>query len=170
MENLLLKISEKLNLPIALLKNDLVLDNLVDETFVNEEMKSYFDEKLFSINEGKTYLYILKNISKRNASTLVFELLKAVLDIKSKYHTVDIHFILIEDDNILDFELLLKSLPVSLEKYSPDFDYILSEFSESTDEVLKKNIKLKIFSEVIKYIYKDEELKDLLLLLVKNKF
>lgn len=168
MENLLSKISEKLNLSTALLKNDLVPENLIEETFIDEEMKSYFDEKLYSINSGKTYLYIFRNISERNSSTVIFEFLKAILDIKIKYQTNDIQFLLIENDNILDFETLLKSLPVSLEKYSPDFDYILSEFEESTDEVLKRTIKLKIFSEVIKYIYKDKELKDLLLLLVKN--
>ena len=32
----------------------------------------------------------------------------------------------------------------------------------------KKSIKLKIFTEIIKYIYKDSDLKDLMSMLVKN--
>lgn len=168
MENLIIQISEKLSLPVNMVKNDLILENLIEETFVDEEMKNYFEEKLYLMDSGKSYLYLFKNISQRNSSTVIFEFFRAILNIKIKYQTNNIQFFLVENDNLLDFETLLKSLPVSLEKYSPDFDYILSEFQESTDTELKRTIKLKIFSEIIKYIYKDDELKDLLLLLIKN--
>ena len=55
-----------------------------------------------------------------------------------------------------------------MDKYSPDFDYILSDFEKCNDESLKKSIKLKIFTEIIKYIYKDSDLKDLMSMLIKN--
>lgn len=168
MENLLTQISEKLNLPVSLLKTDLIAENLVKEYFIDEDMKDYFEEELYLIDSGKTYLYLFRNISARNSSTVIFEFFKAILNIRLKFQTNNIQFFLIEDDKILDFGTLLKSLPVSLEKYSPDFDYILSDFKDSTDENLKRTIKLKIFSEIIKYVYKDEELKSLLLLLIKN--
>jgi len=168
MKNLLGQLSEKLNLSKEILEKELNSENLISESFIDEDMREFFEEKLYLIKANESYLYLLKNSSERNSSTMVFEFFNAILNIKLHYKTNNIKFFLYDNDKILDLEETLKSLPVSLEKYSPDFDYILSEFEESTDENLKRTIKLKIFSEIIKYIYKDEELKSLLLLLTKN--
>ena len=163
MENILNQLSETYNISI----NNIKKSN-ISNSFIDSDMVDYFEESLYSIDSDDSYVYFFKNTSNRNSSTTIFEFFKAILNVKSILNTKNIKFFLIQDNEIKNFENLLKELPISLDKYSPDFDYILSDFEKCNDESLKKSIKLKIFTEIIKYIYKDSDLKDLMLMLVKN--
>ena len=163
MENILNQLSETYNIPM----NNIKKSN-ISNSFIDSDMIDYFEESLYSIDSDDSYVYFFKNTSNRNASTTIFEFFKAILNVKSILNTKNIKFFLIQDNQIKNFENLLKELPISLDKYSPDFDYILSDFEKCNDESLKKSIKLKIFTEIIKYIYKDSDLKDLMSMLVKN--
>jgi hypothetical protein len=108
-------------------------------------MVDYFEESLYSIDSDDSYVYFFKNSSNRNSSTTIFEFFKAILNVKSILNTKNIKFFLIQDNEIKNLDTLLKELPVSLDKYSPDFDYILSDFEECNDESLKKYNKIKNF-------------------------
>lgn len=163
MENILNQLSETYDISI----NNIKKSN-ISTSFLDSDMVDYFEESLYSIDSDNSYVYFFKNSSNRNSSTTIFEFFKAVLNVKNVLNTKNIKFFLIEDNKIKNFDSLLKELPVSLDKYSPDFDYILSDFEECNDESLKKSIKLKIFTEIIKYIYKDSDLKDLMSMIVKN--
>lgn len=163
MENILNQLSETYNISI----NNIKKSN-ISNSFVDSDMIDYFEESLYSIDSDDSYVYFFKNSSNRNSSTTIFEFFKAVLNVKNALNTKNIKFFLIQDNKIKNFDSLLEELPVSLDKYSPDFDYILSDFEECHDESLKKSIKLKIFTEIIKYIYKDSDLKDLMSMIVKN--
>ena len=163
MENILNQLSETYNIPM----NNIKKSN-ISNSFIDSDMVDYFEESLYSIDSDDSYVYFFKNTSNRNSSTTIFEFFKAILNVKSILNTKNIKFFLIQDNQIKNFENLLKELSISLDKYSPDFDYILSDFEKCNDESLKKSIKLKIFTEIIKYIYKDSDLKDLMSMLVKN--
>lgn len=163
MKNILNQLSETYNISI----ND-IKKSSISNPFIDSDMTDYFEESLYAVESDNSYIYFFKNSSNRSSSTTIFEFFKAILNVKNILNTKNIKFFLIQDDEIKNFDNLLKELPVSLDKYSPDFDYILSDFEECNNESLKKSIKLKIFTEIIKYIYKDSDLKDLMSMLVKN--
>ena len=138
-----------------------------DLYFIDESMKDYFQESLLEIKELNKYIYIFRNTSKRDLNTMVFEYFRATTNLLKEVNSKNIKTYLVEDKEILEFSSLFNKLPISLQKYSPDFDYILSDFENSEDKELKKMIKLRIFTEIIKYIFKDDDLKDLTALLLK---
>lgn len=168
MKNIIEQISKLSQIDCALLEKELNEKNLIDESFIAEDVKEFFIDKLYLINK-KTYIYLFENISDRTKSVSIFEFFKAILSLNSRFNPVDLKFFYLEKESIIEIDQLLNSMPISLEKYSPDFDYILSEFEECDDNELKKTIKLKIFTEIIKYIYKDSELKELLTTIINNK-
>lgn len=168
MKNIIKVISKISGIDSTFLENNLIDSNLLNESFMSEEMKEYFKDSLYLIGPND-YIYLFENTSDRTKTVSVFEFLKAILGLNNKFKNANLKFFYLENDSVIEIEQLLASMPISLEKYSPDFDYILSEFEECNDNELKKTIKLKIFTEIIKYIYKDTELKALMTTIINNK-
>ena len=134
MENVLNQLSETYNISI----NNIKLSTITN-SFIDLDMADYFEESLYYIESDESYIYFFKNSSNRTSSIALFEFFKAILSVKNFLKTKKIKFFLIQDNEIKNFDSLIKELPVSLDKYSPDFDYILSDFEECNDETLKKS-------------------------------
>ncbi|MBN2838558.1 MAG: hypothetical protein JXM74_07350, partial [Fusobacteriaceae bacterium] len=97
-----------------------------DLYFIDESMKDYFQESLLEIKELNKYIYIFRNTSKRDLNTMVFEFFRATTNLLKEVNSKNVKTYLVEDKEILEFSSLFNKLPISLQKYSPDFDYILS--------------------------------------------
>lgn len=132
-----------------------------EENFLAEEMQQFFKETLYYIEKENLYIYLLDNFMNKPYSVVIPEFYKAIIKAKNSLNTKKIKFYLVQNNEIKEFNDVLATLPISLDKYSPDFDYILADFEECSDIELKKTIKIKIYSEIIKYILKDPDLKDL---------
>jgi len=58
----------------------------------------------------------------------------------------------------LNLKDILEEIPEKLEKYVPNFEYILYDLTKFKDEEIKGKVKLKLFIEILKYIFRDKEL------------
>ena len=69
--------------------------------------------------------------------------------------------------NIIDF---LRECPLDTETYFPVLEH-LSRFINNTDDLVHKNsMKIGVFSELIKFIAKDDDLLSLLKTIVKKNY
>ena len=153
MESILKDIMEKNKISLEFIQRE--------ETFLSEDMKEFFKEDLYYVEKEDLYIYLVENSMHKAYSVVIPEFYKAIINAKNHLGTKKIKFYLIQDNEVKEFNELLAMLPISLDKYSPDFDYILADFEECSDVKLKKAIKVKIYSEIIEYILKDPDLKDL---------
>ncbi|TDT71364.1 putative YhgA-like transposase [Hypnocyclicus thermotrophus] len=161
-------ISKLLNLDIDILKKSLIDKNLKNESFIEIDMRDFFTDKLYFLPSENLYIYFFENSSNRNRSTFILEFFKSMLNINKKYSKINIKFFLLQNNEVLEIKDIFNRLPYSLDRYSPDFEYILKDFEYSTDENLKKEIKLKMFSQMIKFISNDPELIQITKLLLNN--
>ncbi|GAB6100181.1 hypothetical protein JCM16358_20600 [Halanaerocella petrolearia] len=70
----------------------------------------------------------------------------------------------------LNLSSLLEEIPGELEKYIPDFEYLLYDISPYSEEKIKGTAKARVFLEIAKAIFSDdfiERLKNALLVLDK---
>lgn len=154
-------ISKKSNIDISVLQSNLVKENLIDKSFIDDNMADFFDDELYYIKENSSYIYFFNNSKNRKNSILLVEFFKALINLKKEYN--NIIFFIIDNNSYLELKSLITNIPYSMDKYSPDFDYILKDFEESTDESLKKEIKLKMFLQMLKFVFNDDELTNLCL-------
>ncbi len=143
-------------------------NNLIKETFINTNMIGILEDSLYLLPSTHSYVYILNNISNRMAHTFIVEYFKNMLKVQEKFPNEHIKFFLVENNEILSFNTYLNSIPSSMEKYSPDFDYILEEIKNLDNLEIKKEIKLKVFLEMLKFISQDEDLTLLTKMLLKD--
>ncbi|WP_394697904.1 Rpn family recombination-promoting nuclease/putative transposase [uncultured Ilyobacter sp.] len=151
------------------LKNDCWVEASSKGSFIEEDMLSYFEDKLYikDIDGSSEALYIFYNKDKKSNRVVVNEFLKVLMHFnKGRYSNIKsfIH----SNGKLYSISEYLRETPVDLESYAPDFEYILNDISSLETPELKEEIKLKLFSEVSKFIFKDEELLKLFKSLLNN--
>ena len=58
----------------------------------------------------------------------------------------------------LNLSDILEEIPEELKKYIPNFEYILYDLTRFEDKDIRGHVKLRIFLEILKYIFSEEEL------------
>lgn len=167
MQNYLMQIKDMMNLDFS---SEIVFsnENLINETYISTDMVDMLEDSLYLLPSTDSYIYILNNTSNRKAHTFFLEFFRAILNVQEKFPGKNIKFFLVENNELISFDEYLKSSPCSMEKYSPDFDYILEDFKNSKDTSLKKEIKLKMFFQMLKFISQDSELTSLAKLILND--
>jgi len=149
--------------------------HLQKDSFVAEDLKEYFSDLLFSttMNGEEGFLYFLfehKSYADKNIS---FQLLTYMIEIwESKWHKEEykeLPFIIPvviyhgrEKWNIAksfaDQLIGYHALPKNIQKYILNFEYLFYDFSLNGKEELKGENELRIFLQILKYIFsKDTE-------------
>ncbi len=150
------------------------LDNLSvqKDSFIEKELQEAFSDILYktSIKGKETYLYFLFEHKSSFLKTTALQLLKYMVNIweqkvdKEKFLTLPIIIPLViyhgkekwSVKQTLSGIIDMENLPDSIKRYIPDFNYILYDFSPLSDKEIKGNVKLKIFLEMLKAIFKKE--------------
>lgn len=150
-------------------KKDFSVDKSSHKNFVEEDMQSFFQDKLYlrDTKKGTEALYIFSNVGGKNKKTLYNVFLKALMKLnQSGYGSVN-SFIYNEGELNSSHEFL-KKIPVGIGGYAPDFEYMLKDILDTEDSQLKTEMKLKLFAEASKFILKDRELLMLFKTLANN--
>lgn len=140
------------------------------DSFINEELQEIFSDMLFRVNIGKRegYIYFLfehKSYMSRNIS---FQLLKYMIEIweakikKEGIHELPIIIPLLiyhgkESWNIKTTlgEMIkgYEELPKDVQKFIPDYEYLLYDISRYTDEEIKGEAQLRILISIFRDIF-----------------
>ncbi len=158
-------------LPEELLKL-IDLDNIsVDkDSFIEKELGEYFSDILYKINLlGKeSYIYFLfehKSYNYKKISLQLLEYMIKIWKLKVKQRKtlpiiipIVIHHGKIKWNVGLNLSDILEEIPEELKKYIPNFEYILYDLTIFEDKDIRGHVKLRIFLEILKYIFSEEEL------------
>ncbi len=158
-------------LPEELLKL-IDLDNIsVDkDSFIEKELGEYFSDILYKINLlGKeSYIYFLfehKSYNYKKISLQLLEYMIKIWNLKVKQRKtlpiiipIVIHHGKIKWNVGLNLSDILEEIPEELKKYIPNFEYILYDLTIFEDKDIRGHVKLRIFLEILKYIFSEEEL------------
>lgn len=158
-------------LPEELLKL-IDLDNIsVDkDSYIEKELGEYFSDILYKINLlGKeSYIYFLFEHKSYNYKKITLQLLEYMikiwnLKVKQRKALPIIIPIVIHHGkskwNVgLNLSDTLEEVPEELKKYIPNFEYILYDLTRFEDKDIRGHVKLRIFLEILKYIFSEEEL------------
>ena len=158
-------------LPEELLKL-IDLDNIsVDkDSFIEKELGEYFSDILYRINLlGKeSYIYFLfehKSYNYKKISLQLLEYMIKIWNLKVKQRKtlpiiipIVIHHGKIKWNVGLNLSDILEEIPEELKKYIPNFEYILYDLTIFEDKDIRGHVKLRIFLEILKYIFSEEEL------------
>jgi len=147
------------------------LDHLAlqKDSFIEKKLQEAFSDLLYktSIKGKETYLYFLFEHKSSLYKATALQLLKYMVNIwerkadKEKAYALPVILPLViyhgEDRWTLNRSLSgiidLDTLPESIKKYIPDFEFILYDFSPLSDAQIKGGIKLTLFLEILKAIF-----------------
>ena len=151
------------------------LDNLSlqKDSFIEKELQEAFSDILYktSIKGQETYLYFLFEHKSTPFKTTALQLLKYMVRIweqkidkeRAAALPIIIPLVIYHGEtkwrmgktlsSIIDD---MQNMPESIKRYIPDYEYIVYDFSPLSDREIKGNVKLKIFLEILKAIFKKE--------------
>jgi len=153
--------------------NDL---KIVKDSFVDKVLKESYSDILFNveINNRQGYIYILFEHKSYYDKILAVQLLAYMADIwelhnkQSKGNKLPLIIpILIYHGNKewkygLSLSAIMEDIPEGIDKYIPDYKYLLYDFSNYSDKEIKGIIKLKLFLTLISYKDLGKGLKEVL--------
>jgi predicted transposase/invertase (TIGR01784 family) len=138
--------------------------------FITQDLKEYFSDLLFSVNmDGKeSYLYFLFEHKSYLEKNILLQLLTYMVRIwenkleKEKAGGLPIIVPLVIyhgrpkwniGRNLADIVIDYPNVSSSIQKHVPDFEYLLYDFSEKGAEELKGEKELRIFLQILRYIF-----------------
>lgn len=146
------------------ISSDFSIEDLYKGSFIEKDVKDYFDDYLYiktsDSNEDRV-VYIFSNSKNRGKKTVIQEFFKSLSKVKSKGWKNITGYIYHDDKlyNIIDF---LRKCPLDTETYSPVLEHLSRSIDNTDDLVHKNSMKIGVFSELIKFIAKDDDLLSLL--------
>lgn len=151
------------------------LENLTPEkdSYIEKELEETFSDLLFktNINGQEGYIYFLFEHKSYLSNKITLQLLKYMINIwdqktnKEKASTLPMIIPLVVYHGKLKWNTSkslwgiikgIESMPESIKKYVPNFEYILYDLSPYGDEEIKGNAKLRIFLEILKSIFNED--------------
>lgn len=143
------------------------------DSYIEKELEELFSDILFktNINGKEGYIYFLFEHKSYLSNKISLQLLKYMIKIweqkinKGKASTLPmiIPLVVYHGETKWDVELSLgklitgvDTLPNSIKKYIPDYQYILYDLSPYGDEEIKGRAKLRILLEILRAILKEE--------------
>ncbi|WP_459844366.1 Rpn family recombination-promoting nuclease/putative transposase [Halanaerocella petrolearia] len=151
---------------------------------MEKELEEVFSDILYkvSLNNKDAYIYLLfehKSYTYKKISIQLLKYLIKIWELKLKQTEREKLPLVIpmvfyhgrQEWNIeLNLSSLLGEIPEELEKYIPDFEYLLYDLSPYSEEEIKGTAKARVFLEIIRAIFSDdfkERVKEALLVLDK---
>ena len=145
------------------------------DSFIDKDLKEIFADMLFRVNisNEEGYIYFLFEHKSYTSKNISLQLLKYMIEIwesKIKNKTTDelpviIPLVIYHGSDNWNISTTLgemikgyTNLPKDLQKYIPDYEYLLYDISRYTDEQIKGEIKLRIMLTVCRDIFiKDDK-------------
>jgi predicted transposase/invertase (TIGR01784 family) len=148
------------------------LDN-EKESFIEKELEGLYSDALFkTVIKGKeAYIYFLIEHKSYIAKRVALQLLEYIIKIwklksddeNSKLPLV-IPFVIYHgkqkwkvDLNLLNLISPIDDLPKNIIKYIPNYEYIMCDLSSYGKEEIEGNVRLQIFSNILKVIHDNDE-------------
>lgn len=152
-------------LPKAI-REEFLQAEVIEQSFISNSGKEYFKDRLLLTSKGSIYIFMANK--HKTKKIILHEFLLALLNLLYSEYATNKVFILYEEE-FLPASDFFKLMPVDSESFAPDFEYILSDINNNNDDLeLKRNIKIKLFSELMKFILKDDELYEMAKSLITN--
>lgn len=140
------------------------------DSYIEKELEETFSDLLFQtkFNQKDGYLYFLFEHKSYPAKKISVQLLKYVIQIweqKTKEQKTDklpvvIPLVVYHGQNAWNSSLKLSGmiedyerLPEAIQKYIPEYEYILYNISAYTGEEIKGTVKLRIFLKILRDIF-----------------
>lgn len=142
------------------------------DSFIDKDLKEIFADMLFKVNIGNEegYIYFLFEHKSYTSKNISLQLLKYMIEIwESKITTDELPVIIPlliyhgKDNWNISATLgeMIKgytNLPKDVQKYIPDYEYLLYDISRYTDEQIKGEIKLRIMLTVFRDIFTKDDI------------
>ncbi|MCL0067935.1 Rpn family recombination-promoting nuclease/putative transposase [Peptococcaceae bacterium] len=136
------------------------------DSFVDSKLKSYFIDMLFSVslNNQEIYLYFLFEHKSSPEKDVPIQLLRYMTRIwemirqntkgtKDKLPVI-IPLVIYHGDRAWNIGLrlsdLLEHIPGVVKRHIPDYEYLLHDLSQLSEDEIKGNVKVQLFVEVLK--------------------
>jgi predicted transposase/invertase (TIGR01784 family) len=143
------------------------------DSFINEELQEGFSDMLFKVNINKRagYIYFLFEHKSYTSKDIAFQLLRYMIEIweakikKEKTYELPMIIPLViyhgkDNWNIRTSlgELIpgYKELPENIQKFIPDYEYLLYDLSQYTDQEIKGEAQTKIILTMFRDILKTD--------------
>lgn len=149
------------------------------DSFIDKELKERFSDLLFSANiygrEG--YIYFLFEHKSYTDRSVIFQLLKYMTEIwnmkllkeKTELLPVIIPLVIYHGASEWNIETTLadmisgyKEFPNGVKKYIPNYEYLIYDLSNYTDEQIKGDARIKIMITLYRDVQKAENVEELL--------
>ena len=144
------------------------------DSFINKELKEIFSDMLFRVNIGKKegYIYFLFEHKSYTSKSISFQLLKYMIEIweaKIKNEKIDelpiiIPLVIYHGKDKWNISATLsemikgyESLPKDVQRYIPDYEYLLYDISGYTDEEIKGGA----INKIVMTTFRDIQMKDI---------
>lgn len=144
------------------------------DSFIDKELKEIFADMLFKVNiEGKEgYIYFLFEHKSYTSKNISFQLLKYMIEIweaKIKNEKTDELPVIIPlviyhgkdkwniQNTLVDMIKGYDKLPQGMQKYIPNYEYLIYDISRYTDEDIKGELKLRILLTIFRDIFTKDD-------------
>ncbi len=142
---------------------------LEKDTMIEEELSDVFSDLIYkvSLNGKDAYLYFLFEHKSYPYKKIALQLLKYIRSIwelkmkQGKKEKLPLIIPLVFYHGRLKWNIglrlsdLLDDIPVEVKEYIPDFKYLLYDFSPYSGQEIIGNIELRIFLQLLRYIFTD---------------
>ena len=140
------------------------------DSFIDKELKEIFADMLFSVNidNKEGYIYFLFEHKSYTTKNISFQLLKYMMEIweakikkeKSDELPIIIPIVIYHGKDNWNISYSLgemikgyKTLPLDVQKYIPNYEYLLYDISRYTDVEIKGEIQLRIMLTIFRDIF-----------------
>jgi len=151
-------------------KVDLTDIKIAKDSFVDENLKESFSDILYNvkIEDRDGYIYLLFEHKSYHDIMVPIQLLKYLTEIWSLHKKqfgrrqlpIIIPILIYHGDEKWkqgsSLSNILEEPPVGLEKYVPEYSYLVYDFSDYTDAEIKGEIKLRLFLKLISHIFNED--------------
>ena len=142
------------------------------DSFIDKDLKEIFADMLFKVNidNEEGYIYFLFEHKSYTSKNISLQLLKYMIEIWESKITTDelpviIPLVIYHGKDNWNISATLgemikgyTSLPKDVQKYIPDYEYLLYDISRYRDEQIKGEIKLRIMLTVFRDIFTKDDI------------
>lgn len=140
------------------------------DSFINEELEEGFSDMLFRVNINKRegYIYFLFEHKSYTSKDISFQLLKYMIEIweakikkeRTNELPIVIPLVIYHGSDSWNIKTTLgelitgyKNLPREIQKFIPDYEYLIYDISKYTDEEIKGEAQLRIILTIFRDIF-----------------
>lgn len=144
------------------------------DSFIDKELKEIFADMLFKVNieDEEGYIYFLFEHKSYTSKNISFQLLKHMIEIweaKIKNEKTDELPVIIPlviyhgkdkwniQNTLVDMIKGYDKLPQGMQKYIPNYEYLIYDISRYTDEDIKGELKLRILLTIFRDIFTKDD-------------